>query len=108
MTLLQRDLIVAQDNTQQLREGAVRTATSLPALAAAAASGFIIAKIARAPRRPRRIADPAAKISAADAALNASTSLAWQFLMPLAISWIQARFAPQEPAAHSEEQPTEP
>lgn len=111
--LLQRDLARVDDNTRQLRAGAVRTATSLPTLAAALATGFVVTKLASRPRprRPRpagREDHEEREPSAANAALAASTSLAWQFVMPMLISWLQARFAPAEPKREPEDNPTEP
>jgi hypothetical protein len=107
--LLQRDLAVVDDNLQQLRAGVVRTATSLPALAAALATGFVVTKMASRPRPPRPAADHEEKEpSAASAALAASTSLAWQFVMPMLIGWLQARFAPPAPQSPEEKLPKEP
>jgi hypothetical protein len=103
--LLQRDLAVVDGNTQQLRAGLVDKATSLPALAAAVASGFVVAKLAS---RPRRARPPHETEGEPNAVLAASTSLAWQFLMPMLVSWMQARFAPPAPKEPEEELPTEP
>jgi hypothetical protein len=106
--LLRRDLAVVDDNTRQLRAGAVRKATSLPALAAALATGFVVTKMAGRPRRPRPAEDyEEREPSAASAALGASTSLAMQFLMPMLVGWVQARFAPPAPQEPEEEFPAE-
>lgn len=100
--LLQRDLDVVEANTQELRAGLTRKATSLPALAAAAVGGFVTTKLLSHPRRARSTSAPEHE---PNAALTASTSLAWQFLMPLLLGWVRERFAP--PAAKPEEEPTE-
>ena len=67
-------------------------ATSLPALVVAVASGFVIGKIARAPRWQL------------DTSALTST-LWWQLLMPLASGWIQAKLAPTEPEQPESDQP---
>jgi hypothetical protein len=100
--LLQRDLALVEDNTRQLRTGIARTATSLPALAAATAGGFLATRLASA-RRHRPVV---VKEGEPHAALAASTSLAWQVLMPLLVSWVQARFAP--PTQDPDTEPTKP
>jgi hypothetical protein len=102
--LLQRDLALVDDSTQQLRAGIARKATSLPALAASVATGFIATKLAARPRRPRPPSEQNAEHEP-NAVLTASTSLAWQVLMPLVISWIQARFAPPEPRREPTDRP---
>lgn len=93
--LLERDLEVARGNTQRLRDGTARKVTSLPALAGAVAAGFLFTKVARAPRRAPRREETEPREREGNAALNATTSLAWQFVMPLLLSWVQARFAPK-------------
>lgn len=108
--LLERDLQVARGNTDLLREGAARQATSLPALAAALATGFVVTKFARRPRRPAR-RDPdrdAADEREGNATLTAATSLAWQFVMPLLLNWVQAKFAPKEEVPVAVPEPAAP
>lgn len=97
LALLERDLEVARDNTRTLRAGVAQKATSLPALAAALAAGFVVTKVARMPRRPAAARDhESTDDHEGSAALNAATSLAWQFVMPMLMNWVQERFAPKE------------
>lgn len=92
LALLERDREIARGNTQLLREGVAHKVTSLPALAGAVAAGFLVTKVTRAPLSgPSRPAEE----RGGNAVLNASTSLAWQFAMPLLLGWIQTRFAPK-------------
>jgi hypothetical protein len=105
--LLQRDLDLVEVNTQELRTGLARKATSLPALAAAAAGGFVATKLFSRPRRARSESSPD---NEPNKTLVASTQLASQLIMPLLIGWVQARFAPpvqHEPASAPPESPTE-
>lgn len=106
--LLRRDLESVKEDTGRLRAGITRTATSVPALAAAVAGGFVAGKLARAPRRVvvSPVDGEAAERRQGNAALDSALSLAGQFLMPMVIGWVQARFGPQpEPEMKS---PTEP
>lgn len=110
LALLQRDRAVVEDSTRQLRAGVIAKATSLPALAAAVATGFVTTKLASRPRRPRPEGETEHETEhKPNAALAASTSLAAQFLMPLVIGWMQARFAPPAPPRDEEPEtfPTE-
>lgn len=106
--LLQRDLDLVDANTQELRAGLARKATSLPALAAAAVGGFVATKLFSRPRRARSESSPD---SEPNKTLVASTQLASQLLMPLLIGWVQGRFAPpaqQASDSESQNSPTEP
>jgi hypothetical protein len=110
--LLTRDLDSVRENAGQLRIGIARKATSLPALAAAVASGFVAAKLARAPRRVvvAQADEPVdARRRDGSAVLDTAISLAGQFLMPMVFGWIQSRFAPQpEPRPEPEPQEDSP
>lgn len=85
---LPHDIAAVRNRTHELRNGVAHKATSLPMLAIAAASGFVIAKLARSTRLQTGIG-----------ALTGT--LAWQLLMPVAYSWIQAAMTPaaQRPEA---------
>jgi hypothetical protein len=103
LALLQRDIAVVGDNTQQLRAGISRKATSLPALAAAGATGFLAARMAVRKRRGTAAGEDAEPPESNQkekndprTALGPVTSLAWQVIMPLLVGWIQARFSPVE------------
>ena len=96
---LHRDLAAVRHDSQQLRDGIAVAATSLPALAGAAAVGFVATKIAHRQRSHPAEAD------APHVATPLSQSLLWQLLTPLAISWIQTKFAPENYAENTEQKP---
>lgn len=82
---LTRDVATMRENGHQLHEGIAKKATSLPALAIATASGFVIGKISRSQRWH-------------DGAHKMTSSLLWQLLTPFAFNWIQAALAPDDDA----------
>jgi hypothetical protein len=77
---LPQDIAAVRDSGRQLRHGIAQKTTSLPALAIALASGFVVGKIARVPRWN----------------LNAgalTSGLWWQLLMPLVSGWVQSKLS---------------
>jgi hypothetical protein len=92
---LPQDIAAVRNSGRLLRQGIAHTATSLPALAISVASGFVVGKIARAPRRQ----------------INTSAltnTFWWQLLMPLVSGWIQAKFAAPEPEQAAPDQSPTP
>jgi hypothetical protein len=83
LTQLQRDIVTVHTSTHRLRQGIARKATSLPALAIAAASGFVVTKFARSSTLQNSVG-------------KLTGNITWQLLMPLAFTWIRAMLTPAD------------
>lgn len=85
---LTHDVATVRQCSQQLRQGIAHKVTSLPGLAIAVGSGFVVGKLSRAKHWR----------GAGNATNTASTTstLWWQLLMPLVISWLQTAVAPAD------------
>ena len=86
---LQRDIEHEQHARAQFRQTFAARATSPLGLLSAAGAGFVAGKVAARPKQSDR--HPIANIAAL--ALIAARSIGMQVIVPMAVEWVQSKFA---------------
>lgn len=103
---LERDVAQLKYATVQLRRSAKASATSPIALLSMAGVGFLIGKMAGNSSKPEHSARHHLR-SLSTRVLNATHSLGFQIMLPIAIEWLHTKLNKhQHPDAASAEEPT--